>query len=421
MIKAWIFFVSRRYLSTKRKNSGLSLSFFNVLGLGIGGMILIGVLSVMNGFQLGYIEDIMEVSSSHIRIEPFGEAPLRENEQEKISNIPGLRYFGPVYELQSLIRGYSPRPRGGLIKGIPKDIWVEDSLFTQHVEIIQGERDLAGSQGILVGSEMARNLGVRLNDRIDVLSLGGEDFDLVNPEEIQFTVTGVFHTGYHEFDLNMAFIDLDEQIEFLESSGKLSYKIKLDDPSLAPFISQSLGKTLGEGFRVRSWDQYNQAFFSALRMEKMTMAILLGLIFVVVGLNIFHSMERSILEKKEELGLLKALGATTHQVQKIFLMEGAILGLLGGLLGLVLGLQLSYFVNEIIALLESIINWFQGIDGNYALYSGSSFYLNEIPVRILGEEVIGVFLFTVISSIGAAWLASKKVTGIRSAQVLRAE
>jgi lipoprotein-releasing system permease protein len=412
-----------RYLMPSRKGSGKGLPIFNIIGIGVGGMVLIAVLSVMNGFQLGYIEDIVEVSSSHIKIESTKGIGLLDEQLQRIRQMPEVRYLGPSYEGQTLIRGYFPRPRGGFIKGIPSNIWEEDPIFDQHIEVVAGTENFPDNQSVLIGTEMSRLLGVGVGDQISLISLGGESFDIANPEEEVFRVRGIFQTGYHEFDLSWAFIPLEGNDYYLQSTSERFYSIKLHDLDGAEFLVPAIQRIVGDEFVVRSWKEYNTSFYAALRMEKITMTILLGLIFIVVGLNIFHSLERSILERKEELGLLKAMGATTKQVQGVFLIEGGIMGLLGGILGITLGLVVSTNVNTIISWIENLVNFFSqiGSQESVALYSGSSFYLLEIPVRVLPEEVFFVFIFGVLASIGAAWLASQKVLSIRSARVLRAE
>jgi lipoprotein-releasing system permease protein len=420
---SWIAFLAQNYLSPSRKGSGKGLPIFNIIGIAVGGMVLISVLSVMNGFQLGYIEDIVEVSSSHIKIESIKGIGLLHQQLDKIRALAEVRYVGESYEGQTLIRGYFPRPRGAFIKGIPMDIWEKDLRFEEHIEVVSGVQGFPDRQSVLIGTEMARVLGVSVGDQLSLISLGGESFDIANPEEERFWVRGIFQTGYHEFDVSWAFLPIEENEYYLQSTAERFYSIKLDNLDAAEFLVPAVQKIVGDEFEVRSWKEYNTSFYAALRMEKITMTILLGLIFIVVGLNIFHSLERSILERKEELGLLKAMGATTKQVQVVFLLEGGVMGFAGGILGVLLGLLVSSKVNDIIAGIEAMVNFFSslGTQESIALYSGSSFYLMEIPVRILPMEVLLVFVFGVLASIGAAWLASQKVLTIRSARVLRAE
>jgi lipoprotein-releasing system permease protein len=199
-------------------------------------------------------------------------------------------------------------------------------------------------------------------------------------------------------------------------------------------LGQSTGQTDGyEGVKLSSWRDYNRSFFGALRTEKLFMFILVGLIFIVVGLNIFQAQRRSVLQRREEIGLLRAIGGTEKEVRFVFVCDGAIIGFTGAAIGLVLGLLISANIQDFFTLVENIVNSVRGAfntlagffglgrAGRFAVFSPSIFYIKEIPSRILPFEVIIIFLFGFLSALAAAWFAARKIIKIQPAEVLRYE
>ena len=163
------------------------------------------------------------------------------------------------------------------------------------------------------------------------------------------------------------------------------------------------------------------------------MFILVGLIFIVVGLNIFQAQRRSVLQRREEIGLLRAVGGSRRAVRFVFVLDGAIIGFTGASIGMIFGLAIALHISGFFSLVEKIINWFidimnilavslgAGMAGNFAVFSPAVFYIKEIPSRLLPFEVVLIFMFGFISAFAAAWFASRKVSNIQPAEVLRYE
>jgi lipoprotein-releasing system permease protein len=182
---------------------------------------------------------------------------------------------------------------------------------------------------------------------------------------------------------------------------------------------------------LSTWRDYNRAFFSALRTEKLLMFVVLGLIFIVVGLNIFQAQRRSVLERREEIGLLRAVGASDRAVRLVFVWDGFIIGFTGASLGMILGLLIALHISSFFTLLEGAVNGLIGIlnglsgsfggAAEFAIFSPAVFYIKEIPSRVVPYEMVLIFLFGFLSALLAAWFASGKVSRIRPAEVLRYE
>jgi lipoprotein-releasing system permease protein len=181
--------------------------------------------------------------------------------------------------------------------------------------------------------------------------------------------------------------------------------------------------------RISTWRDYNKAFFGALRTEKLSMFVLVGLIFIVVALNIYQSQRRIVLERSEEIGLLRSIGATELCVRCVFAFDGVIMGLIGAGSGMAVALLVATHIKEFFTLIESVVNFFiaflsaiaGGGGDEFSIFSPAVFYIKEIPSRIIPHEIVLIFLFGFLSAVAAAWFASKKVCGIRPAEALRYE
>ena len=434
----WIGFVANRYIFRERKTSAGSV--FSVLGIATGVLALIVIIAVMNGFQLGFIESILEISSGHIRLE--GDFLNGENIDDLISDlrdIPGIVSVLPYNEQNLLIRGLSSNPRGALIRGMPFDALNLDPGMADRLEFEGGFFDLNESGNIILGAELARHLFVWIGDEISLLSIsGGIGSDMEGSP--LFRVSGIFRSGFYEFDLGWAYVSMADA-EMLSGnliSRVLGIKIlnRWQDQRAMEDISKFLSAhNLDEGsYSISSWRDYNRAFFGALRTEKLMMFILLGLIFIVVGLNIYQAQRRAVLERREEIGLLRALGASDISVRLVFVWDGFIIGIIGAGIGLGLGLLTAINIPSVFSFLEDLVNIIisgansiagffgaSGGQGNFSIFSPKIFYIKEIPSRLIFHEVLLIFLFGFLSALIAAWFASGKTSGLKPAEVLRYE
>jgi lipoprotein-releasing system permease protein len=440
----WIWFIAARYIFRKRKKSPAPV--LSILGIAVGVLALIVILAVMNGFQLGFIESILEISSYHLRIGPVGEI---DGAREAVLAVPGIKAAVPFREFHGLVQGKRGGQQAAIVRGVPPDAMEMDAAMAGRLSFEQGSFGFENKRDALLGAELARRLGLRAGDEITLFSIpsifntagGGstnDGFDSRSSGLQAFTVTGVFRTGFYEYDTSWIFIDIDSAAAFSESGTVLGIKLKnrFHDQQTLELLKKSIGENAAfAGAAFSSWRDYNRSFFGALRTEKLFMFILVGLIFIVVALNIYHAQRRSVLEHREEIGLLRAIGGGEHAVQLVFVLDGAIIGFSGACAGLVSGLLIASNIPWFFSAIESIVNF--GINivniiaslfvgraggiGDFFFFSPAVFYIKEIPSRIIPGEVVLIFLFGLFSALLAAWFASRKVTRIRPAEVLRYE
>jgi lipoprotein-releasing system permease protein len=394
-----------------------------VLGIAVGVLALTVIIAVMNGFQLGFIESILEISSYHIRVErPVEGAEL----EDKIRSIPGVTTVVPFREIQGIIRGVYGQ-QGVLIRGVLPSAVTDDPGMAEKLDFESGLFDLEESDSILLGAELARRLHVQNGDKLTIISVLRMEETL----DSTFTVKGIFRSGFYEYDLGWAFINFDRAGEIEGEGYTLGIKLadRWQDGRILPAVQKHTEA------RVDSWRNYNRAFFGALRTEKLFMFVLVGLIFIVVGLNIYQAQRRSVLERREEIGLLRAVGAGDRAVRLVFVWDGFLVGIIGASAGMAPGLLISLNISAFFAMLEAGVNGVlravnavssalfgaAASEEGFAVFSPAVFYIKELQGRVIPREAVIIFLFGVFSALGAAWFASGKVSRIRPAEVLRYE
>ena len=302
---------------------------------------------------------------------------------------------------------------------------------------VAGAFDVGRPQGLVVGAGARRGprgagRGRAFPDLV-LFRRGGRPV----PRRDSFILTGTFRTGYYDFDSSLAFISL-ATADALYGGGRSlprTWGIKIanrfDDARVLREVSALVS---GAGFTVGSWRAYNRSFFDALFVEKLMMMILVGLIFFVVGFNVFHSLRRSVHERMEEIAVLKAVGVPPRRIRTTFILQGLFIGTAGGAAGLLLGLALSVNVNEVFAGIERIVNAAMmigrtialsfstgGRSDSFAIFSPTYFYLTKVPSHVYLREAFLVSFFAVASCAGAAWAASRAVSLFRPSEVLRYE
>jgi lipoprotein-releasing system permease protein len=445
--RTWIGFVAFRYFRGRRKNSSSPASVLAVLGIATGVLALTVILAVMNGFQLGFIESILEISSYHLRVESFPSGPEGEALREQLRALPSALAAVPFREIQGIARGRQRGIHGVAARGLPADALEQDSGLAAKLLFEAGSFSLGDKSSIVLGAELARRLDAVVGDWISLVSVSADIGDLFSSEgaedtgadNSQFQVKGIFRSGFYEYDLGWAFINLERSGEISGGSGDLVLGIKLKNRwQDRQGMEQARAILAANGFDdlpVFSWRDYNRAFFGALRTEKLFMFVLVGLIFIVVGLNIFQAQRRAVLERREEIGLLRAVGATGTAVRLIFVWDGFIIGIAGASLGMALGILIACNIAPFFSLLEGAVNFFidllnivaspflgtDAASGGFAIFSPTVFYIKEIPSRLIPHEALIVFLFGFLSALAAAWFASGKASRTEPVEALRYE
>lgn len=421
----WILFISNRFSKVDRKGRSAVTSALASLGICFGVMTLIVTISVMNGFQMGFKDAIMEVSSYHIMVNDI------EDESKFLSwckSEDKIKSVTPFYEAQGLVVGQAKRQTAALIRAVPKDIIQNDEGFAKECQLISGSFDLSNPNGIILGSTLARTLGVRVGSRIDIVAMSGSsDTELLSSDRM-FFVRGIFHTGYSDINSAYSFISIADGEKYFGASAELTYGIKLNDSNKDSIEISSINKSFPSA-KSESWRSYNRTFFGALRVEKNMLMLLVFLIFIVVAVNIYNGMRKMVYERREEIAVISAFGGKSKQVQGIFIMQGFLTGIKGSIPGALLGLFLCVKMDTVFMLLSKVQYWVEYFfymivsPQNAALISENPMYsvYASIPARMVPSEIILITFFGIFSSLAASWVASRGVLKLTVAEVLRDE
>ncbi len=436
----WIFYVAKRFSIVDKKGASYITSRLAVMGICFGVMTLILVMSVMNGFQREFIDSIMEISSYHARIESAPDLFDSHNFIEGLEEIkkhPGVKTAVPFMESDGLMASKAYDDDGkqisvskqapALIRAVPYNVCELDSGFEKEVKMIRGDFDIQEAQTIVLGSTLARSLGVTVGQTINIFALGSSsDVPLLSSKA--FCVTGIFHSGYGDINSSYAFINLEEGKRCFGKSSPLVLGIKLFDPENERHFIKQIKNRFPE-LSVKSWREYNRSFFGALKIEKNTLLLLVFLIFVVVAINIYNSLRRLVYERRLEISTLSALGGKTSSIKNIFLLRGFIMGLSGSIPGLVLGLFLCVNIKTVFLVLSKLLFLAQSFFV-YLFSPQNAIYLDEnpmfqvyseIPARMFPAEIILITLFGIFSAVISSVLASKQVLKINIGDVLHEE
>lgn len=430
----WIMYIGRRYIQSRRSGRVLTPSLLSIIGIGVGVTALIAVLSVMNGLQLGFIEDILEINSYHIRI--TGEYRNPEKIFSEVEKINTVRSYSKFIDSQTLIQGKFSDYHSSLVRAIPEAQALRDTGLMEQLNMIHGKFSLQGSSapGVVLGRQLATTLGVGLGDTVQMITMTGQSFAALSPRNTAFIVTGIFESGYYQYDSAFCFIDYQfvDRVDAGASAPTIGIKLhnRYRDQQVLQQLRTRMPRDM-EQVNLQSWRQYNRAFFGALRVEKLTMMVVLGLIFIVVAVNIKNSLERSVMEKREEIGILRAIGSSTVSIRSIFLVEGALIGVIGATAGTMIGMAISLHINEVFTATEILINSLLDLISFFLtpmhagqqveIFSTATFYMQAVPVRILYSDVLIIVLFAAGASVLAAYAASKRISEFKPAEILRNE
>ncbi len=423
----WVFFVSRRFNQVDRRGRARINSILASLGICFGVMTLITVISVMNGFQMSYIDSIMEVSSYHIRVSGIDEKSSAAFENACAKN-PEIRTSFEFMEAQTLMTGRNAKQNAALIRAVPENLMQIDEGFRKEAKLWSGNFDLSEDDSIVLGTELARRLGVKTGSKVELFALsGGNDVSLISSDRV-FTVKGVIRTGYADINSSYAFISLKDGKKYFGEDAQSLYGIKLYDTGADTKVIRELEEQF-EVAECESWKSYNRSFFGTLKIEKNMLLLLVLIIFIVVAVNIFNGMRRMVFERREEISVLSAFGAQKHSIQSIFIMQGFLTGVRGSLPGLAAGLLLSVKMSVIFKIMSKIVYGFQYFF--LKLFSPeNAMYLREnpmymlyanIPPRIFVNEVFFITVFGIFASLLASWCASSSVLKLTVAEVMRDE
>ncbi len=405
----WISFISSRYLFSKFYRSKFIITIFSIIGIALGIAALIIMIGVMNGLQSSYIDNILDISSYHIRIE--GDSDYDANLVSSLIADEDIVGVLPFKEIQILVGKDNSDFQGYTVRGIRSDSKKLDPLLFKQLSCVRGNFDLSSKNSLIIGYGASVNMWASAGDSILLTSLSGKNFNILKPSTKEYEVSGVFRCGYAEIENNLIFANIDSMDEDFANVPYV-YGVKLKDKYKDINVVERLKKKCDKN--IVSWRVYNKSFFNTLKMEKFAMILLLGIIIAIVALNIFYMFKRFVYDKKEDIAVLKALGGNPFDIKKIFLFVGFFIGFIGSSLGLVLGLFVSVNLVYFVSLFEVFFNSILGLPVNLLI-------LKSLPIKIVFKEVLFFYVYGVLASFFSAYFAVRRVSKIKTAQIIRYE
>ena len=415
-------FISLRHLRARRQQKFISLiTWISVGGVAVGVMALIIVIAVMSGFGKDLRDKILG-ANSHIVVTNFtgGGISAYESVVKKVLSAEGVAAASP-FILNQVMLSHRDRVSGVVVRGVDPDRASDVTDLGKNM--VEGEvSDLVARKksgkggardGIILGKELARSLGVAPGEVVTMVSpvVRMTPLGLI-PRIKVFRVSGLFDSGMYEYDSGLSFISLTAAQKFFALKEKATgVEIRIHDIDRANVVAEAIQDKLGFPYHARDWMSMNRNLFSALRMEKITMFIILILIILVAAFNIISTLFMVVMEKNKDIAILKAMGATRRSIVKIFSLQGLIIGVAGTFMGLIGGFTIVPNLNEIVAFLETIFN----ID----IFPKDVYYLSKLPseIQYMDSFVIVVFSICIcfIASLYPAWRAGRldPVEGLR--------
>ena len=401
-------FISSRNLKPKKKEGFLKIiSIFSFLGIMLGVAVLIIVMSVMNGFRTELTNKILGFNS-HITIKPYS-TNITESYYNVISNNYNNFNIIKTFNGEAVILNNNSA-KGVLLRGVdPKKISNID-LFNKN--IIDGQITNFKTGTIVIGKYLAIELGVVVGDVINIMSSSSMTTPLGNiPRQSSFKITAVFSSGLYEFDRSVSFLHLNDSLSFFgKDTDNISLEIFLNEPLNAYKYKNEI-QNINPNYYVSTWADQNKSFFSALKVERNVMFLILTLIIVVAAFNIVSGLTILIKNKTKEIAILKSLGLSKKSIIKSFFLTGFIIGLTATITGLILGVLFSLNIESIRLFLSNTFN--------LQIFPEDVYFLTEMPSEISLSSIIIISGFSLVTSIFASLFPSLAVTKIEPIKALK--
>ena len=402
--------ISLRNLRPKKKEGFLKIiSIFSFLGIMLGVAILIIVMSIMNGFKTDLTNKILGLNP-HVVIQP---------NSFKIDKEFILKLKKEFDEI-SLSKSYSgegiiiskENTKGAILKGINKSEKKTKEFFNSFTT--NGQLNNLKSNNVFIGSEMAFNLNLSIGDNITLMSSAFVSTPLGSlPKQDSFQVAGIFTTGFLEFDQNIVFLNIKDALSIFEKETEdQNIEIYLKDPLKADKLKEKIQK-INQNYFIYTWSDINKSLFSALKLERNVMFIILSLIIVVAAFNIISGLTILIKNKTKEIAILKTLGLSNKSIKKTFFLTGLTIGFFATVSGIIFGIFFSLNIDKLRLFLLSVFN--------LEIFPPEIYFLEKLPSEINLKSTLLIFIISLIISALASYLPAKRISKMSTFRALRYE
>jgi lipoprotein-releasing system permease protein len=404
------FFLGLRYLKAKRKQAFISvITLISILGVMVGVMALVIVLSVMNGFRADLMSKILGVNSDLLVLNHEGAFKEYAAIREDVIRVDGVVAAAPFIYSQvilnragnvsgAVLRGLDPQSGGSVTN-------IADMIKSGSLDALATAHD--GLPAIIIGSQLSKQIGAYPGDTLTVISPEGKLTPVGRaPNNQRFMVVAIFDSGMYEYDASMAYVSLDAARQLLGIGDRVSgLEVKVQDVYKADQVGKRVQEQLGYPFWSRDWKMMNRSLFSALKLEKIVMFIILTMIVMVGALNIISTLVMVVMEKGREVAILRAMGASARSIMSVFMIQGLLVSFVGTLAGIASGLGLCHLLAR-----YKFIN-----------LPADVYYISTLPVRVELWDVLVVAFAAVLISFLATLYPSWHASRMNPLEALRYE
>ena len=402
--------ISIRNLRPKKKEGFLKIiSVFSFLGIMLGVAILIIVMSVMNGFKTDLTNKILGLNP-HIVVQP-NSFQIDESYISKLKKDFEEMTISRTYSGEGIVIS-NENTKGVILKGIDKSEKNIVEFFDSFIS--QGNLDNFNSNKVFIGSELSFNFNLEIGDTINLMTSSFVGTPLGNlPKQEIFEVAGIFSTGFIEFDENIIFLNIEDALSIFDKGVKdQNIEIYLQDPLEANFFKNKIQK-INQNYFIYTWSDLNKSLFSALKVERNVMFVILSLIIVVAAFNIISGLTILIKNKTKEIAILKTLGLSNKSIKKTFFLTGLTIGFFATLSGIILGILFSMNIEKIRIFLSKVFK--------FEIFPSDIYFLDELPYEINSISILIVFIISLLISAIASYLPATKISKMNTFRALRYE
>ncbi|MFZ3086663.1 MAG: lipoprotein-releasing ABC transporter permease subunit [Methylotenera sp.] len=414
-------FVGWRYTRAKRKNHFISfISLTSMIGIALGVAALIVVLSVMNGFQKELRTRILGVAS-HLEItgSNYQLADWQRIAEFSIKQ-PHVSASAPYITAQGML-SYDQGVQGAIIRGVVPTAEDKVADLGRHMKVGSLNDLRPGEFGIILGADLAYALGAQIGDKVVVMAPQGQFTPTgVVPRLKQFTLVGLFQIGMQEYDSGLALIHIEDAAKLYRMGQNVSgLRLKLDDLFDAPNVAAAMSEQLNRpptpygNYYVTDWTQQHANFFRAVQMEKRVMFIILTLIVAVAAFNIVSTLVMAVTDKRADIAIMRTFGASPGSIMKIFMVQGALIGVIGTVLGAFFGILIALNIDTIIPFIENLFH--------VQFLSKDVYQISDLPSDLIWSDVTAIVMVSFVLSLLATIYPSYKASRINPAEALRYE
>jgi len=418
-------FIALRYLKARRRQRSISvITFISTAGVAVGVMALIVVMAVMSGFEFDLRNKILG-TNAHIWVLRYGERGIEDPAAAltAVRQVPGVTAASPFTYSEVLLTAVG-RTAGTMLRGIDLASAVETTDFRRTLKsaspdltaAIASPRPVFPPDGIVLGSYLASSLGVSVGSAVDILLPMGGDLSPLGmmPRTRRLTVVGIFQVGFAEFDSKLAMIAIPTAQQLFRMGSAVSgIEVRVRDIYRASQVAEAIRTALKFPYFTRTWMELNRNFFTALRVERTVMFVILTMIVLVAAFGIISTLIMLVMQKRKEIAVLKSMGATGKSLMTVFILQGMFIGAAGTFLGLVAGLTIAHNLDPIVAAVEWLFR--------FKAFPQDVYLLDKLPSRVLWPDVLAITITAFVISFLATIIPSRQAAGVDPVVAIRYE